>query len=157
MVQLSHRPVKSNSAVSSRLLMALRAGGWAWLALFAALYALMIYDTLRWEQTAGLVAVFKRSGADIALAAAGTLAPGVLAVLAASVLGALRTGSKRGDAPTSAGRYRFLTRSRACICQAHTIVIVHQQHPRAVDCTIDSVFGWFVYILRRTTKKLLPR
>jgi hypothetical protein len=61
----------------------------------------MIYDTLRWEQTAGLVVVFKRSGADIALAAAGVLAPGVLALLAASVLEAFRTARKRGAAPTT--------------------------------------------------------
>ena len=103
MVHRAHWPGKSDLAVSSRLLMALRAGGWAWLALFAGFYALMIYDTLRWEQTADLVAVFKRSGADIALAAAGVLAPGVLALLAASVLEAFKTARKRGDAPTSRG------------------------------------------------------
>jgi hypothetical protein len=101
MFHRAHRPVKADLAVSSRLLLALRTGGWAWLALFAALYALMIYDTLRWEQTAGLLVVLKRSGADIALAAAGVLAPGVLALLAASVLEAFRTARKRGDAATS--------------------------------------------------------
>jgi hypothetical protein len=46
----------------------------------------MTYNTLRWDQTAGLVVLLQRSGADIALAAAGVMAPGTLAVLAASVL-----------------------------------------------------------------------
>jgi hypothetical protein len=77
---------------------ALRAGGWTWLALCVVLYMSMIYDTWRWEQTVGLVAVFRRSGTDIALAAAGMMAPGVLAVLAASALRALGYGTKDDDA-----------------------------------------------------------
>jgi hypothetical protein len=71
--------------------MALRAAGWTWLALSVVLYIFMIYHVLRWEETAGLVAVLQRSGADIALAAAGLTAPGVLAVLVAYVLKARRT------------------------------------------------------------------
>jgi len=54
--------------------------------MFVALYMFMIYDAFRWGQTTALIAVFQRSGADIALAAAGVMAPGVLAVLAAYLL-----------------------------------------------------------------------
>jgi hypothetical protein len=59
---------------------ALRIAGWTWLA------------------PDGLVVIFRRSGADIALAAAGLMVPGVLAVLAASMLRARRTRTKRDDA-----------------------------------------------------------
>jgi len=59
---------------------ALRAAGRTWLSLSVVLYIL----------AAGLVAVFYRAGADIALAAAGLMALGVLAVFAASVLKARR-------------------------------------------------------------------
>jgi hypothetical protein len=58
----------------------LRAAGWTWLALSVVLYTL----------TAGSVVVFHQSGADIALAAAGLMVAGVLTVLAASALRALR-------------------------------------------------------------------
>jgi hypothetical protein len=67
---------------------ALRAAGWTWLALSVVLYIL----------TASLVAVFHRSGPDIALAAAGLMAPGILALLAPSVLRALRIRTKRDEA-----------------------------------------------------------
>ena len=77
---------------------ALRIAGWTWLALTFVLYMFLIDDTWRWKDTAGLVAIFRRSGADIALAAAGLMVPGVLAVLAASVLRARRTRTKRDDA-----------------------------------------------------------
>ena len=77
---------------------ALRIAGWTWLALSVVLYMFLIDDTLRWTDTAGLADIFRRSGADIALAAAGLMAPGVLAVLAASVLQARRTRTKRDDA-----------------------------------------------------------
>ena len=58
----------------------------------------LIDDTWRWNDTDGLVVIFRRSGADIALAAAGLMVPGVLAVLAASMLRARRTRTKRDDA-----------------------------------------------------------
>ena len=77
---------------------ALRIAGWTWLALSVVLYMFLIDDTWRWTDTAGLVVIFRRSGADIALAAAGLMVPGVLAVLAASVLRARRTRTKRDDA-----------------------------------------------------------
>ena len=77
---------------------ALRIAGWTWLALSVVLYMFLIDDTWRWTDTAGLVVIFRRSGADIALAAAGLMVPGVLAVLAASVLRACRTRTKRDDA-----------------------------------------------------------
>ena len=77
---------------------ALRIAGWTWLALSVVLYMFLIDDTWRWTDTAGLVVIFRRSGADIALAAAGLMVPGVLAVLAASVLRACRTCTKRDDA-----------------------------------------------------------
>jgi hypothetical protein len=77
---------------------ALRIAGWTWLALSVVLYMFLIDDTWRWRDTAGLVVIFRRSGADIALAAAGLMVPGVLAVLAASVLRARRTRTKRDDA-----------------------------------------------------------
>ena len=76
---------------------ALRIAGWTWLALSFVLYMFLIDDTWRLEDTAGLVAIFRRSGADIALAAAGLMVPGVLAVLAASVLRVRRTRTKRDD------------------------------------------------------------
>ena len=76
---------------------ALRIAGWTWLALSFVLYMFLIDDTWRLEDTAGLVAIFRRSGADIALAAAGLMVPGVLAVLAASVLRARRTRTRRDD------------------------------------------------------------
>jgi hypothetical protein len=77
---------------------ALRTAGWTWLALSVVLYMFLIDDTWRSGDTAGLVVIFRRSGADIALAAAGLMVPGVLAVLAASVLRARRTRTKRDDA-----------------------------------------------------------
>ena len=77
---------------------ALRIAGWTWLALSVVLYMFLVDDTWRWTDTAGLVVIFRRSGADIALAAAGLMVPGVLAVLAASVLRARRTRTKRDDA-----------------------------------------------------------
>ena len=77
---------------------ALRIAGWTWLALSVVLYMFLIDDTWRWTDTAGLVVIFRRSGADIALAAAGLMVPGVLAVLAASVLRACRIRTKRDDA-----------------------------------------------------------
>ena len=76
----------------------LRIAGWTWLALSFALYMFLIDDTWRWKDTDGLVVIFRRSGADIALAAAGLMVPGVLAVLAASMLRARRTRTKRDDA-----------------------------------------------------------
>ena len=57
---------------------ALRIAGWTWLALSVVLYMFLIDDTWRWTDTAGLVVIFRRSGADIALAAAGLMVPGVL-------------------------------------------------------------------------------
>ena len=77
---------------------ALRIAGWTWLALSFVLYMFLIDDTWRWKDTDGLVVIFRRSGADIALAAAGLMVPGVLAVLAASMLRARRTRTKRDDA-----------------------------------------------------------
>jgi hypothetical protein len=77
---------------------ALRIAGWTWLALSVVLYMFLIDDTWRLTDTAGLVDIFRRSGADIALAAASLMVPGVLAVLAASVLRARRTRTKRDDA-----------------------------------------------------------
>ena len=76
----------------------LRIAGWTWLALSVVLYMFLVDDTWRWTDTAGLVVIFRRSGADIALAAAGLMVPGVLAVLAASVLRARRTRTKSDDA-----------------------------------------------------------
>ena len=77
---------------------ALQIVGWTWLALSFVLYMFLIDDTWRSEDTAGLVAIFRRSGVDIALAAAGLMLPGVLAVLAAFVLRARRTRTKRDGA-----------------------------------------------------------
>jgi uncharacterized protein involved in tellurium resistance len=77
---------------------ALRIAGRTWLALSFVLYMFLIDDAWRWRDTDGLVVIFRRSGADIALAAAGLMVPGVLAVLAASVLRARRTRTNRDDA-----------------------------------------------------------
>jgi hypothetical protein len=69
-----------------RMTTTLRAVGWTWLALSAASYVFIICSAWWWEGLGSLVAIFERSGSEIALGAAEVMAPGVAAVLVAHVL-----------------------------------------------------------------------
>jgi hypothetical protein len=124
---------------------ALRIAGWTWLALSVVLYMFLIDDTWRWRDTAGLVVIFRRSGADIALAATGLMVPGVLAVLAASVLRARRTRTK--SVTTLKRVLPVLDQIPAGIRQANAMTS-RQEYPATIDGALNCLSHGVVQVIR---------